>query len=237
MKTNRLFSVVTKMACCPLVLAFACLFAFSTVARSQESASSSGKSSAIYPTFGFGIGFFYPGDVNDYIEEELVAGTIATNTELYMYLEVKGGLTFRLKQVDFSALLEYDIAPKFVVVSGGGDDFSYSYSRISPEISANYYIPGKSGKNAFFIGGGINYSFMKFEDFSASAPGVKVQLGYSMQFGKFNLQPYVAFRYTKATDDSDAIWGTMDEHSDITLDYIGGQLGLILSFHPRILYN
>jgi hypothetical protein len=198
-----------------------------------KSQDSTAKSLTVYPTFGLGIGFFYPEDVNQYIEDEIVAGYGSSyNTNMYMYLEVKGGVTFRLKQVDFSALLEYDIAPKFVMVSDG-DNFSYTFSRISPEISANYYIPSRSGKNAFFIGGGVNYSFMTFKEFSASNPGFKIQLGYSMQMGKFNLQPYGAFRYVKATDSSssDPVWDNFE------LSYTGGQIGVLLSFHPPVKYK
>jgi hypothetical protein len=191
------------------------------------------KTSAFYPSFGLGIGFFYPSDVNDYIDFDMayqgVEGTF--NTDLYMYLEVKAGLTYRMKSFDVTGGLEYDVAPKFVVVDGGSSgNLTYFYHRLSPEISANYYISNKNGKNAFFIGGGINYSFLSFEEFKASAPGFKVQLGYSMQFGKFNLQPYGAFRYTKATDSS-------NEMGDFELDYTGGQIGVNMSFHPRILYK
>jgi hypothetical protein len=228
MKTNNFinaFSFIKKLSILALILV---LILPGLTLKSQET---SAKSFAVYPTLGFGIGFFYPKDVNDYIKEEIVASySSAVNTDLYMYLEIKGGVTFRLKSVDFSMLLEYDIAPKFVVVTGG-DDFAYSFTRFSPEISANYYIPNKSGKHAFFIGGGVNYSFMRFKEFSASSPGFKLQMGYSLQFGKLNLQPNVAFRYVKATDSSDDIWGDFD------LDYTGGQIGVILSFHPRMNYK
>ena len=191
------------------------------------------KTSAFYPSFGLGIGFFYPSDVNDYIDLDMayqgVEGTF--NTDLYMYLEVKAGLTYRMKSFDLTGGIEYDVAPKYVVVEGGSSgSLTYFYHRVSPEISANYYISNKNGKNAFFIGGGFNYSFLSFEESNASAPGFKVQLGYSMQFGKFNLQPYGAFRYTKATDSSTGI-------GDFVMDYTGGQIGVNMSFHPLILYK
>jgi hypothetical protein len=225
MRTNKLLQAF---------LAITLLFAISSSIQSQDS---SEKSFLVYPTLGLGIGFFYPGDVNDYIEEEINAGMSSSyNTEIYAYLEVKGGITFRLKNVDFSALLEFDISPKFVTVSGG-DDISYAFTRVAPEISANYYIPNKTGRNAFFIGAGVSYGFLDFRDFAASAPGIKLQAGYSMQFGKFNLQPYGCFRYTKATDSSGAIWGTMDQHVEIDLDYTGGQIGVIMSFHPKMSYR
>jgi hypothetical protein len=188
------------------------------------------KSSMIYPTIGLGIGFFYPQDVNDYIKSDLSSmGYTALNEDLYMYLEIKAGVALRLKKVDFNLALEYDLGPKVVV--GGDETFTYGFNRISPELSFNYYIPNNSGKNAFFIGAGFHYSFMKFEEFSGSAPGFKAQLGYSLQFSKFNLQPYLAFRYAKSTDTS------TNFGSDFDLDYTGGQIGVVLSFHKRMLYK
>jgi hypothetical protein len=222
MKTNKMLSGL---------LFFIITATFPYASEAQES---SPKNQMVYPTIGVGIGFFYPEDVNNYIKDVVTAGYSTVNTELYMYLEVKGGLTFRLKNVDFTAALEYDIAPKFVVVDAG-DNISYSYTRLAPEISANYFIPNKSGKNAFFIGGGISYSFMKFKDFSASNPGFKIQTGYSMQFSKINIQPYFAFRYVKASDSS--IIEYQEGKNSFDLSYTGGQIGVLISFHPRMLYK
>jgi hypothetical protein len=202
------------------------LSTFIVCALSLNAQESTGKTSALYPTIGIGIGFFYPSDVNDYIDYDL-SNYITINEDMYMYLEIKGGLTYRLKKVDFSALVEFDVAPK--IATTGDETYTYFFTRLAPEISVNYYISNRTGKNAFFIGAGVSYAFLTFKDYSASAPGVKAQLGYSMQFGKFNMQPYLAFRYNKATDS--ATLGNFD------LDFTGGQIGLIFSFHPRILYK
>ena len=182
---------------------------------------------SVYPTFGIGTGLFYPRDVNKYIENEtsnmIVTSGIGGFT-LLSYYEIKGGITFRLKNVDFNGMLEYDIAPKYVLVTNG-DNVSYMYSKFSPEISTNFYIPGKSGKHAFFIGGGLNYIFLKFKQYSAASPGFKLQLGYSMQFGNFNVQPNIAFKYIKAND------------FNFNLDYSGVLISVIFSFHKRINYK
>ncbi len=239
MRTQQNASICILQSVSKLFGVFVLLCLISFPAYSQESGSTkpaSSEGNLVYPTFGIGIGFFYPQEVNDYIQEDLLASYYTVNADIYMYLEIKGGITYRLKNIDFNALLEYDMAPKFVTVTNGSDNLSFSYNRLSPEISTNFYIPGKSGRNAFFIGAGVNYSFLKFKEFSASAPGFKVQLGYSMQFKNINMQPYGAFRYTKATD-SEARWGVMDEHEGITLDYIGGQIGVIFSFHKKKSYR
>src|SRR5512145_1652960 len=194
-----------------LFISSALLLVVTFFAAAQESAS---KTSALYPSFGIGIGFFYPSDVNDYIDAEL-SNYITVNEDMYMYLEVKGGLTYRLKKVDFSGMLEFDVGPK--IATSGDETYTYFFTRIAPEIGANYYISGRSGKNAFFIGAAVSYAWLKFEEFSASAPGIKGQVGYSMQFGKFNMQPYIAFRYNKATEDLEI--GSFD------LDNAEGQIG------------
>jgi hypothetical protein len=187
---------------------------------------------AVYPTFGVGIGFFYPRDVNNYIESSLPSGytTEYGFSELIMYLDVHAGITFRMKQFDISGMVEYDIAPKLIMVTNG-DDINFFYNRLAPGITANYYIPVASGRHAFFIGGGVNYSFLKLEDFTASNPGFRLQAGFSLQFGKFNLQPFGAFNYVSATDSSDPDW------EDFKMNYTSGQIGVNMSFHPRMNYK
>lgn len=195
--------------------------------QSQETTN---KTNAVYPTFGVGFGFFYPGDVNDYIEYSLPSSYIIEygTPEIFMLIDLHAGVTFRMKRFDVSAMLEYDIAPKFIMVEGG-DDITFVFSRVAPGITANYYVPVGTGRHAFFLGGNVNYSFMIFEDFRASSPGFKIQLGFSMQFGKFNLQPFGAFNYASGTDSDNSSWG-----KDFKLNFTNGQVGVYLSFHPAI---
>jgi hypothetical protein len=186
----------------------------------------------VYPQFGLSLGFFYPSDVNDYMKTSMPSTyTVELGTQdMFMYFEILGGVTLRLKKVDITPSLEYAIAPKFISVTNG-DDYSFNFSRISPGVSANYYIPVGSGKHALFLGGGVQYHILHFEDFSASNPGFKLQAGISFQFGKMNVQPYGAFKYAKATDSSEEEW------PDFNLNYTGGQIGVLLSFHPVISYK
>jgi len=69
---------------------------------------------------------------------------------------------------------------------------------------------------------------MKFEEFSASSPGFRLQAGFSLQFGTFNLQPFGAFNYASATDTDNQDW------EDFNLNYTNGQIGVNFSFHPKI---
>jgi hypothetical protein len=207
----------------PLFIAFILLSC--QVMKSQES------SLKVYPHFGLAFGFFNPSDVNDYIEGSLGEYLTEYGTEnIFMYYEVQGGITFRLKKIDFSGFLEYAFAPKWIVVTNG-ENTTFNFSRVSPGINANVYLPMGSGKHAFLIGAGVQYHIMQFEEFSASDPGFRMQAGVSLQFGKFNLQPYLGFKYANATDDTEEMW------EDFNMNYTGGQIGIIMSFHPPVNYK
>lgn len=215
-------------------LLIACLIGPGVMVHSQESASGS---FAVHPTFGLGFGFFYPKDVNKEIDYIIDEGgyLIETGTKnIFMFYDLHAGLSFRIKRFDFSALFEYDIAPKWIFATGG-DDLSFYFSRLAPGFLANFYIPVGSGKHAFFLGGGVNYSIIKFKEkigseennLEGSTVGFKAQLGFSLQFGKFNLQPFAAFNYAKATTKD---W-------QYSLDYTNGQIGVNFSFHRPINYK
>jgi len=201
----------------------------SGIVNAQESGS---QKMIIYPSFGVAAGFFSPGDVNDYITESLAFSGIVKQygtTDMFVNYEVHGGVTFRLKKLDFSGELAYGFSPKWILVENG-DNVNFFFSRVSPGIAANYYIPMNSEKMEFFLGGGVQYHFMKFESFKASSPGFSLRAGVSMQFGRFNLQPNVSFHYAKSEDDSTGEY----MQNAFVMNYTSGIIGIIMSFHPPI---
>jgi hypothetical protein len=205
------------------------LFHAGSILLAQETTSGNMK---IYPSFGIAAGFFYPGDVNDYIAASLdIAGVTKQygTTDMFMNYEIHGGVTFRLKKMDFSGELAFAIAPKWILVENG-NNMNFYFNRVSPGISANYYIPLKSDKIDFFLGGGVQYHFMKFEDFNASNPGFCLRAGVSMQFGRFNMQPNISFLYAKSKDN---FMGAFTENT-FEMNYTSGLIGIIMSFHPPI---
>lgn len=205
------------------------LFYACNILLAQETSSGNMK---IYPSFGFAAGFFYPGDVNDYIAASLALAGVTKQygtTDMFMNYEIHGGVTFRLKRMDFSGELAYAFAPKWIIVENG-NNMNYYFNRISPGVSANYYIPMNSDKMDLFFGGGIQYHFMKFEDFNAGNPGFCLRAGVSMQFGRFNMQPNISFLYAKSEDN---YMGAFTENTFV-MNYTSGLIGIIMSFHPPI---
>lgn len=213
-----------------LVITVILLFQACNMLRAQDAGS--GKM-IVYPSFGVAAGFFYPGDVNKYISSSLAAAGVTKQygtSDMFVNYEIHGGVTFRMKQVDFSGELAFAFAPKWIYVENG-DNVHFYFNRISPGISANYYIPMKSEKMEFFVGGGFQYHFMKFEDFKGSNPGFCIRMGVSMQFGRFNLQPNVSFLYAKSKD---TITGSGITEYNFDMNYTSGIIGIIMSFHPPI---
>jgi hypothetical protein len=188
--------------------------------NSQES------SVKFFPSFGISYGFFYPKDVNAFIKNDLSSHNLITQsgvTDIFSYFEFRGGLTLKMKRVDINGIGEYAISPKIVMVTNGSSQ-TYNFSRTTVGAVSDFFIPlGSSGKSSFFFGGGILYNFMKFESYNASSPGFRLQAGVSLQFGKFNLEPNLAFTYGKATNHM--------THNDFIMNYTGGQISLIFSFH------
>ena len=199
-----------------LILAFVILTA--------SSVSGQDRKFAFGPGLGIGIGVFNPKGVNEYISNDL-SNYITVNEDLYMYESVSFVLNFKFKWFDIVPLVEYAIGPKVIL----GADESYFFNRFSPGTLADVFIPvGRSGKNALFIGGGAQYHIMTFEGFEASTLGYRAQIGFDLQFGSTNLQPYLAFNIAKA---SDVIFSNTSERD---LDYTGGQIGLHITFHKTV---
>jgi hypothetical protein len=184
------------------------------------------KKFAFGPGLSINVGVFNPEEINQYIATALNDYTIVFgNTDLIMYYELSGCLNFKTRWVDVSPTFTYAIAPKIIVGAQ-----SFYFTRISPGVLANFFIPtGMSGKTALFIGGGIQYHMMKFEEYEGNNIGFKVQLGYDLQFGNFNMQPVLAFNIATAA-------GQIPQYPSSTLDmnYTGGQIGINMSFHKPV---
>ncbi|NJK87670.1 MAG: hypothetical protein HC906_18540 [Bacteroidales bacterium] len=188
------------------------------------------RKSLLYPGFGIGFGFFYPGDVNDYITRELSGYTQEFGTyDMLMYLHAQAFLTYKIKSFDVTGLIEGAYAPKFISVDYSSTFKSYAFTRISPGVTGNYYLPIGSKRHALYFGGGVQYHFLYFENFSAGNIGFRAQAGLSLQFKRINLQPHAVFNYINADDES--------KRPSFNLNYTGGQIGINVSFHSPVAHR
>lgn len=186
------------------------------------------KEKNLYFGIGFGFGFFYPGDVNDYIDADTKDISLTYGTfNIFMNIVGRASLTYRInKTIDLSLIGEYAWAPKYISVTGGGNKY-FHFDRITPGFIAKFHIPIGSGKHSIFLAPGLLYSFMKFEEFKADAIGARLEAGLSFNFRKFNLQPFICYDYVKAKDDT--------YYNDIynykfELNYSGAQIGVDFNF-------
>ena len=122
---------------------------------------------------GFSYGFFYPIDVNEYIEN-MYTNYITTNTEIYM------NFSFRLvagvmvnKNIGVRGQLSASFAPKVVV---GADDF-YSLNRYAPGAGMDFFIPLDNNANSLFGGITADLSFMSFEGYKSTGIGYQLRGG------------------------------------------------------------
>lgn len=206
------------------LIAFICLSS-SAIAQQDNT-----RKFGVYPGFGFGIGYFNPEQVNLYIENDLPDNIYMQygSTDLFLYEELHIFVTCRIRWLDITSLVDYALGPKFIMISGSSNQF-YNFSRISPGLLVNFYIPTGSSRHAFFIGGGVQFHFMNFEEYGGNTIGYRANIGYNLQLSKVGLQPNIAFNLAKAEDDLGSY--------KFELNYTGLQIGLNVSFHKPIAYK
>jgi hypothetical protein len=190
----------------------------------QEIYVSSDLDNKLHFGVGFGIGFFNPGDVNDYIEDETndLLITYGFSTLIVNY-SLRATLCYSVtERIDINFVGEFSLAPKIILVDGG-DNLSYYFNKFSPGIVPKFYFPvGNSGRNSIFLAPGLLYNFMSFEDFSANSLGGKLEGGFSFKVGKTKMQPFAAFEYAKAVDD--------ENHYKFEMNYTRFQIGMDFIF-------
>ena len=121
-----------------------------------------------------GFHFFYPNDVNDYIESEL-AGTTATSGFKNMILCFDIGLGFKYmynENFGIKAGVDGLLGPKIVMNA----DYSYLLSAVSPGASALAVLP-LGDDFSLFAGIGPDFYFSWFKSYFGYGIGGKAELG------------------------------------------------------------
>lgn len=176
--------------------------------------------------FGVGLGIFYPGQVNDYIKD-VTSDLLITSGFGDMVANYIGKVSISVRPtpvIEISAYCEFSWAPKFILVSYG-DNYYFSFTKISPVLSPKFHIPMRGGAYSFFFAPAVTYNFMKFKDSHhewetdmEKCWGWKFQVGFSFEMKKIILKPYIGYDHAKA----------INGYSE--LNYSGAQLGIDLHF-------
>jgi len=174
---------------------------------------------------GINIGFFNPEDINQYIEdwmsEKGIIELVGTS-DMVMNLGGHFDIGYRINDyIELYGTIEYCAGMKYISVSGGTNHF-FNLGRFSPGFIANILIPlSSSARNSFFVGGGVLYHMMKFEEYSGNTAGLRIQAGFSLNNFNFNPQIFLAYDAAKTTDQDD---------EDFEMNYSGIQVGINLNF-------
>lgn len=152
---------------------------------------------------GIGFGFFYPGDVNDWINNKYSNYNMELgSTDLYMTEQIAFVTTFRpIEMIRINVLAEAAIGPKMVMTNDDGTNF-HNFGRYSVGAEAYLNVPIGSGRHSILFGVGSLFHQMYFEDYSGNTIGIRViPFGMSFQFGNFQPQILVGGDLlTKTTD-------------------------------------
>jgi hypothetical protein len=178
---------------------------------------------------GFGLQFFYSGDVNDYLDEWVRHNSTGTEegfTAVILAFVPRLAINFApIPYFQIQLFGEVGWAPKvftlqMVSESGspmGSETTVFHYLRFSGGGTLNAHIPVAQGRKSLFFGAGAYFNRLKFEEYEANAPGVRGLVGFRFYRKRFAPEIFLAFDWSRATA----------EHAgdEMTLQYTGGTIG------------
>jgi hypothetical protein len=150
---------------------------------------------------GMAVGFFSPSSVNTYIEDRThqLGTVIVLDGFSGMFVNVVPRFTATFVPIRFlelSAVGEVAWGPKSLSVTNGGSEL-FSFMRYALGFEAIGCFPLHRHGDGPFLGAGFTYNWMHFENFAASAPGLRLMGGYRILSGKLSLQPFAAFDWIR----------------------------------------
>ncbi len=187
---------------------------------------------------GIGIGCFYPQEVNDYIEnwKDLQQAEIESGvTGMFYHIVPKVSFVFGpIEYIQIEVVGEVGWSPKFLAISGGQSGV-FHYMRYSGGGTVTGHLPLKNGKYALFSGAGALFHYLRFEDYSAWAPGARGVLGFRMYRKRVIPEIFIAFDWVRTDSDQEVVQtiplttddgpAYRDEARQIEMDYTGVTLG------------
>lgn len=126
------------------------------------------------------FGFFNPDGVNTYLKNWVEAQhgyTTQGTPHMLLHVGPRAAVVFSpIPYIDITVLGELAWAPKVATLENGtGKSTYFSYTRLSGGALANIHIPLR--EQSIFFGGGVLYSKLAFEEYTAETPGFRVQVG------------------------------------------------------------
>lgn len=236
-KCNRIFtnhSIPTLMKQILFILLIA--ICTSSLTKSENTLNQESKPGPKFFYFGAGVnvGFFYPTDINDYLEDRYSNYILEFGMYgMIMYYTINiDGAFFFCRYTELKLELECSASPKFI--SADETDF-YLFNRITPALKFNFHIPAGS-RMSVYLGPGVNYNRLKFKgpDFTNTRTciGLSGQAGVMVRFRKFAIQPGFTFNYIKAEGNAPNFFNGDTYAYPNTMDYsyTGGQIGCTFYF-------
>lgn len=146
-------------------------------------------------------GFFYPGDVNQYIKNYIKDNNIIIQSgvsDIYSNYNFSFTVGYKINpNFGLQAVSDFGFAMKYISVTNG-DSKSFTFWRFSPGVIANLTIPHKSNTD-FNFGAGLFYHIMGFENFSGSNIGWRLHMGYDVYINQLGIKPFIVFDYAKVS--------------------------------------
>ncbi len=200
------------------------LLPVASMAQDSESDDSAGATGAALGIH-FGFHFFYPNDVNDYIENDL-QNYMTTSGTKSMFLCFDLGLDSRYMFTENLGVkfgFDWLLAPKLAT---GDSSEGYLLSGICLSPTALAVIPIDKEKS-IFIGAGPDYYFTWFEDYSGYGIAGHARLGLMLENG---IEVSLLGRYAKIKNKKEINTLAGKATPDFTMDFSGVELKLAKFF-------
>lgn len=133
----------------------------------------------------FGMGYFDPSDVNDYIESKVPSNAYAVQgfSEMILLMSAEASVAYYPSRFfGVRPTATYLFSPKAIEVAGGSSQAFWLHS-IAPGLSLDFaFDQGKLAR--FFASPGIAYQVGWLDDYSASGLGFTFAAGADLSFGQ-----------------------------------------------------
>ena len=178
---------------------------------------------------GGGIGFFYPQDINRYLNDNYSSYMLTSGVyDMFLYFVVNAkGSFFFTKNTELQLEAEWAFSPKFIAVDGEAD--TYFYHRLTPAVKFHIHFPLRDDYSVYF-GPGINWNRMKLNtpngsDYHGNCIGFSGQGGVMVRFEKSAMQPFVTVNIINSKNIEDGLTTSISNFS-----FTGVQIGNIYFF-------